>query len=198
MSRVMPSRTLAGAVALATVVGLSLGAPADAVVVTPSATLPNLSMGASGTVVKSLQRILAISQSGVYDNKTYAAVKRIQVWKKIAPANGVVSTVTWVAFVDPTLTKRMLTSPTARKTMVLATWRGSVHGYGISYREAKLSCTAVSPKGLYRGKWQMSATLWRAYGGLRFAKVANAANCVQQDTIAFRVWQSNGWKPWGG
>ena len=198
MSRVMPSRKLAGAVALATVVGLSLGAPADAVVVTPSATLPNLSMGASGTVVKSLQRTLAISQSGVYDRTTYAAVKRIQVWKKIAPANGVVSTVTWIAIADPTLTKRMLASPTARKTMVLATWRGSVHGYGISYREAKLNCTAVSPKGLYRGKWQMSATLWRAYGGLRFAKVANAASCLQQDTIAFRVWQSSGWKPWGG
>jgi len=198
MSRVMPSRTLAGAVALATVVGLSLGAPADAVVVAPSATLPNLSMGASGTVVKTLQRTLAISQSGVYDKKTYAAVKRIQVWKKISPANGIVSAATWRAVSDPTLTRRMLTSPTARRTMTFALWRSSVHGYGISYREAKLTCTAVSPAGLYRGKWQMSATLWRAYGGLRYARTANTASCVQQDAVAFAVWRSNGWKPWGG
>jgi hypothetical protein len=194
----MPSRTLAGAVAVATVVGLSLSAPAEAVVVTPRAVLPNLSMGASGTVVKSLQRTLAVTQSGVYDKKTYAAVKRIQVWKKISPANGVVSAATWTAVSDPTLTTRMLTSPTARRTMSFALWRSSVHGYGISYREAKLTCTAVSPGGLYRGKWQMSATLWRAYNGLHFAKTANAASCLQQDAVAFGVWRSNGWKPWGG
>jgi hypothetical protein len=194
----MPSRTLAGAVAVATVVGLGLSAPADAVVSTPRATLPNLTMGASGPVVKSLQRTLAISQSGVYDKKTFAAVKRIQVWKKISPANGIVSAKTWTAVTDPTLTRRMLTSPAARRTMVFAAWRGSVHGYGISYREAKLTCTAVSARGLYRGKWQMSATLWRAYGGLHFAKTANTASCLQQDAVAFKVWQSNGWKPWGG
>jgi hypothetical protein len=199
MSRVMPSRMLVGAtVAAAAVAGLSLSAPANAVMVLPRATQPTLAMGASGTVVKSLQRTLAITQTGVYDKKTYAAVKRIQVWKKISPANGVVGAATWTAVADPTLSKRMLTSPTARRTMTLAQWRTSVHGYGISYREAKLTCTAVSPAGLYRGKWQMSAVLWKAYGGLRFAKTANTATCLQQDTVAFKVWQSNGWKPWGG
>ena len=198
MSRVMPSRTLAGAVAVATAVGLSLGAPADAVVLTPRAALPNLSMGASGPMVSSLQRTLAVPQTGRFDKATYAAVKRIQVWKKISPANGKVSAATWSAVADPTLTKRMVTSPSARQSMLFGVWRTSVHGYGISYREAKLICTAVSPQGLYRGKWQMSATLWRAYGGLHFAKTANAASCLQQDAVAFTVWKSNGWKPWGG
>jgi hypothetical protein len=213
MSRVVRSCALVGLVAAA--VATSVVAPAGASTAPTTRTsataatrpvaastgargLPTLRLGSSGPYVVAVQRMLALPRTGRYDAGTMAAVKRVQAWKKIAPANGVVTIVTWAAISDPTLAAKMVASPSARRTVSLAAWQSSVHGYGISYRESKRSCTAVSPSGLYRGRWQMSSTLWRAYGGLAFAPVANKASCLQQDTVAFTVWKSNGWKPWGG
>lgn len=199
MSRALKVRALVLGVAAATTATLVVAAPADAISTAPRAgALPTLSMGATGAAVSSLQRTLAVRATGVYDSATYAAVKRVQVWKGIKPANGVVGSATWVAVKDPTLTYRMRTSPTARKTMTLKVFQTSVHGYGIAYRESKLTCTAVSPSGAYRGKWQMSKYLWHAYGGWKYAKFANRAKCWQQDAVALNVWRHNGWRPWGG
>ena len=197
---VMPLRALAGAAAAVTLVGVAAVAPAHASVSasTTGRGLPTLSRGMTGPYVANLQRTLSIRQTGVYDASTVAAVKRIQVWKKVAPANGIVNVVTWAAIADPTLTRRMVTSAAARRTMKLSVWQTSVHGYGIAYRESNLTCRAVSPAGLYRGKWQMSSSLWSHFGGRAFAPTADQASCQQQDTVAFRVWQAAGWGPWNG
>ena len=39
------------------------------------------------------------------------------------------------------------------------------------------------PGGSYRGKWQMSATLWKGYGGLSYAPTADQASCAEQDKV---------------
>ena len=196
-SRVTTSRALMGSGVITAALGLTLVMPAGATIVRATA-LPTLAPGSTGASVSTLQHTIGIRRTGVYDSATASMVKRIQAWKKIAPANGIVGPATWPALADPTMTTRMASSPFARKTLTLAAFQGSVHGFGVAYRESKRSCTAVSPSGAYRGRWQMSATLWRAYGGLSFAKTADRATCLQQDKVALNVWRSNWWKPWGG
>jgi hypothetical protein len=196
-TRVFSSRALLGVGVITAALGLSLAMPAGATVAR-SLALPTLRPGSSGASVSALQHTLAIRRSGVYDAATVAAVKRVQKWKKISPANGVVAVGTWPAMADPTMSARMATSSVARKTLTLAAFQASVHGFGVTYRESKRICTAVSGSGLYRGKWQMSSALWRSFGGLSFAKTADRASCAQQDSVALRVWRSSWWKPWGG
>jgi hypothetical protein len=222
----MPVRSLASVAALSTVLMTALLVPVAAVAATapvsgPDATapasrpapvvaptptasatattaLPMLKSGSTGTYVTRVQRILAIRQSGTYDAATVAAVKRLQTWKKIAPVSGVVDAVTWAALADPTLTAAAKSSKGARATLPFLTWAASVHGRGIAYRESHLSCTVVSANGSWRGKWQMTASLWKSYGGLTYAATPEKASCLAQDKVAYRVWIASWWGPWGG
>lgn len=63
-------------------------------------------------------------------------------------------------------------------------------------RESHGICTAVNPSGKYRGRWQMDANFWSAYGGLAYASTPDRATCHQQDLVAYRGWQARGWQPW--
>ena len=205
MASVMPVRTLLGVVALTAALGLSVvvpmgasAAPAAGSAVRAATALPTLKAGATGAYVTRIQRILAIKQTGVYDKATVAAVKRLQTWKRISPVNGVVSGATWPALNDPTLSSTSRPSKTARAAMPFLTWQSSVHGHGISYRESHNSCTVLSPTGAWRGKWQMSTSLWRANGGLAYAATPDKASCLAQDKVAYRIWIRSWWSPWGG
>ena len=205
MASVMPVRTLLGVVALTAALGLSVvvptgasAAPVAGSAVRAATALPTLKAGATGAYVTRIQRILAIKQTGVYDKATVAAVKRLQTWKRISPVNGVVSGATWPALNDPTLSSTSRTSKTARAAMPFLTWQSSVHGHGISYRESHNSCTVLSPTGAWRGKWQMSTSLWRANGGLASAATPDKASCLAQDKVAYRIWIRSWWSPWGG
>jgi hypothetical protein len=168
----------------------------ETVAVTTSS-LPTLKAGSTGTYVTRVQRVLAIRQTGVYDTATVAAVKRLQTWKKLL-VTGVVNSVTWSALADPTLSYANKTSRSTRATMPFLTWAASVHGRGIAYRESHLSCTVVSSSGSWRGKWQMTTSLWKSYGGLTYAATPEKATCLAQDKVAYRVWIASWWGPWGG
>jgi hypothetical protein len=201
----MPVRALLGVAALIAALGLSVlvpvaahAAPAGGSAVRTATALPALKAGSTGAYVIRIQRILAVRQTGVYDAGTVAAVKRLQAWKKILPVNGVVSGVTWFALNDVTLGATYRTSRPARSRLPFLTWQGSVHGHGISYRESHNSCTVRSASGSWRGKWQMSLALWRANGGLAYAASPEKASCLAQDKVAYKVWITSWWAPWGG
>lgn len=102
------------------------------------------------------------------------------------------------ALVDRTVTRKARLHQQFRAGITLTEWRRSPHGRAISWRESHNVCSAVSPTGAYRGKWQMSRSLWRAYGGRRFARVANRATCREQDRVARRIWVDAWWSPWDG
>jgi hypothetical protein len=125
-------------------------------------------------------------------------VKRLQTWKRIAPVTGVVNAATWAVLDDPTLTAPAKASKAARAALPFVTWAASVHGRGIAYRESHLSCTVVSANGSWRGKWQMTKSLWKSYGGLTYAATPEKASCLAQDKVAYRVWIVSWWGPWGG
>jgi hypothetical protein len=226
MASVLPVRSLVSVAALSAVLATALLAPAAAVaatapaagpdasapaprpaaVVAPAPTagaaatssLPTLRAGSTGTFVTRVQRILAIRQTGAYDTATVAAVKRLQTWKRIAPVTGVVNAATWAVLADPTLTAAATGSKAARAALPFVTWAASVHGRGIAYRESHLSCTVVSASGSWRGKWQMTTSLWKSYGGLTYAATPEKASCLAQDKVAYRVWIASWWGPWGG
>jgi hypothetical protein len=102
------------------------------------------------------------------------------------------------AFSDVTVTRRAKLHQPYRQTITLRVWRRSPHGHSISWRESHNTCSAVNPNGRYRGKWQMSSSLWNAYGGRAFARTADRATCHQQDIVARRIWVDQWWWPWGG
>jgi len=102
------------------------------------------------------------------------------------------------AFTDITITKRARLSEPYRSSVTLREFRHSPHGRWIAWRESHRVCAAVSPSGTYRGKWQMTRSLWRSYGGHQFALFANHATCWEQDIVARRVWVAQWWWPWGG
>jgi len=99
---------------------------------------------------------------------------------------------------DPTVTRKARISQHHRSTIDLKTWKSSAHGRDISRRESSDVCDAVSSGGDYRGKWQMSRSMWRSYGGRKFARVPDRATCNEQDRVARHVWVDQWWWPWGG
>lgn len=77
-----------------------------------------------------------------------------------------------------------------------STWRGS-HAYlAVLHCESKGDYGAVSRTGKYRGGWQMDASFWRTYGGLKYASRPELATPLEQDMVAYRGYLSRGWQPW--
>ncbi len=184
--------------------------------------LPVLRSGSRGTYVKRVQVMLGIPVTGVFGRRTVIAVKRFQVTHRITPASGIVASKTWVALGrywaaksraiaahppaaaaprpsgDATMSSAARASRSARVAVTLAVWKTSAHGRMIVRRESGGKCTAVSAGGLYRGKWQMSSYIWTHYSGGKYGATADKATCAQQDVVAYRVWVSSWWRPWGG
>lgn len=77
-----------------------------------------------------------------------------------------------------------------------AQWARSPKAVAVANCESGGNPRAVSASGKYRGKWQMSAGFWEAYGGLAFAPTADAATEAEQDVVAYRGWLARGWSPW--
>ncbi len=200
---------------------------APVAVTRPKSAYPRLTWWSTGSYVTTVQRILGLPQTGVFGRRTHPAVVRFQIAHHIAPADGVVGDATWsvlrrvkpagpvdtatptpvaaatpapvvTATTDPTMTATMRSSRAARAALGLAVWQSSVHGKTIAQRESGGRCTAVSPGGAYRGKWQVSATFWKGNGGTAFAASADLATCAQQDLVAYRGWVTSWWMPWGG
>ncbi len=100
--------------------------------------------------------------------------------------------------IDRTVTNKARTSKTYREKIPLTEWVVADHAKYVAMRESGGSCKAVSPGGTYRGKWQMGAPFWSAYGGKAYASRPDLATCSQQDKVAYRGWIASWWHPWGG
>ena len=99
---------------------------------------------------------------------------------------------------DPTVTRRARLSEKHRTSIDIKTWRAAPHGKDISWRESHDVCSAVSANGDHLGKWQMTLSLWRGFGGRHFARSPERASCHEQDRVARRIWIDQWWWPWGG
>ena len=55
---------------------------------------------------------------------------------------------------------------------------------------------AVSPNGLYRGLYQISASTWAAYGGTSYAARPDLASPSQQLAVAQKIQLGQGWNAW--
>lgn len=97
---------------------------------------------------------------------------------------------------DPTVTRAARTSRSSRGKVSVRAWANSPTAKRIVRRESRGNCRAVSSGGTYRGKWQMSPTFWRHYGGRKYAATPDRASCAQQDIVAHRGWVASWWRPW--
>ncbi|MFZ0324715.1 MAG: transglycosylase family protein [Actinomycetes bacterium] len=121
--------------------------------------------------------------------RVVTALLVVVVFVGVVPAN---------AALDLTVTRKAKISQNYRTTVDLRMWRASPHGQDISWRESHDVCSVVNSSGSNRGKWQMTLSLWRSYGGREFARYPERATCKQQDRVARRVWIDQWWWPWGG
>jgi hypothetical protein len=99
---------------------------------------------------------------------------------------------------DPTMTVKARKSRAFRATIPRSEWVVSKHAKYVAKRESHNNCRAVSPSGAYRGKWQMGAPFWSAFGGKKYASKPDRATCAEQDAVAYRGWVASWWHPWGG
>ncbi len=107
---------------------------------------------------------------------------------KVAVASGI----------DPTVTTKAKSSKRHRLTIPRGVWVSAPKAKAVAKRESGNNCKAVSPGGSYRGKWQMGAWFWSAYGGKKFAARPDRATCTEQDKVAYKGWVASWWHPWGG
>ncbi len=99
---------------------------------------------------------------------------------------------------DPTMTAKAKKSRAFRESIPRSMWVASKHAKYVVKRESGNNCRAVSPSGAYRGKWQMGASFWSAFGGKKYASKPDRATCGEQDLVAYRGWVASWWHPWGG
>ena len=226
-SRVPAWRSMAGVAVLVGAVGLTL-VPAPAALATaetarstgavttalaPAIARPVIARGSTGRHVRYVQRVLGVSVTGYFGQKTQRAVRKFQRSVNLVPT-GRVGPRTWTAILrmpkpaaspapltttsDPTMTATMKRSQAARSALAFDVWITSAHGRAIVRRESGGRCTAVSPSGAYRGKWQMGSWFWKNYNGTAYAATPDKATCHEQDTIAYKGWVDSWWAPWGG
>lgn len=84
----------------------------------------------------------------------------------------------------------------AREIIPFEVWRTSAFARYISMKESHRNCKAVGRSGKYRGRWQMSPSFWKTYGGKQFAAKPDQASCRDQDLVAYNGWIVRGWAPW--
>lgn len=85
---------------------------------------------------------------------------------------------------------------TSRRSVSFEEWLSSPTARKVLRRESGGRCDAVNPSGKYRGRWQMDATFWRVYGGLKYAPRPDLATCHEQNLVAYKGWLYRGWSPW--
>jgi hypothetical protein len=97
---------------------------------------------------------------------------------------------------DITLTKDAKLYRGARELVPFDVWRTSAFARIISMKESHRNCKAIGRSGKYRGRWQMSPSFWKTYGGKQFASTPDKASCRDQDLVAYNGWIVRGWAPW--
>ena len=83
-----------------------------------------------------------------------------------------------------------------RKKITFEIWVKSPTAIYLKRVESNNNCKSTGSKGKYQGTWQMDASFWKTYGGLKYAKKASKASCYEQDLVAYKGWLARGWSPW--
>lgn len=167
---------------------------------------PEFGYGDTSAWIRSAQVALAVTPAtGYFGPVTRSAVLRFQAAAGL-PLTGRLDAATWSALgdrvtapaTDVTTTELARTSQQHRASLGVTAFATSPTALSVVQRESGGDCGISSPGGTYRGKWQMDANFWRAYGGLEFAARADLATCDQQDLVAYRGWVDRWWQPWSG
>lgn len=165
---------------------------------------PDLGYGDTSDWVRAAQVALGVQPAtGYFGTVTRAAVARFQQDHGL-PVTGRLDAATWAALgdrvttppVDVTTTEQARTSRAHRAALGVTAFAASATARRVVERESGGRCDIVSSGGTYRGKWQMNADFWRAYGGSEFAATPDLATCDEQDVVAYRGWVDRWWQPW--
>jgi Transglycosylase-like domain/Putative peptidoglycan binding domain len=161
------------------------GAQADTVKASASAEVV-VKRGDRGSAVRQIQSKLGIPADGVFGPQTERAVKRFQRSEGLL-VDGIVGPQTHAALgLEP------LSSGTAKRR---SSGGSRIPGIlrAIADCESGGDPRAVSPGGLYRGKYQFSQGTWEALGGT--GDPAKAPEW-KQDRLALKLYRERGSTPW--
>jgi peptidoglycan hydrolase-like protein with peptidoglycan-binding domain len=156
----------------------------SALVVAPaSAKAVALKSGSRGPLVVQVQQKLGIPADGVFGPQTGRAVRRFQARKQLT-VDGVVGPQTARALGVALVEGR--TAAGGRVSIPPALER-------IAHCESSGNPRAVSPDGIYRGKYQFDRPTWNALGG--HGDPARAPE-LEQDRRALALYRARGAAPW--
>jgi hypothetical protein len=163
--------------------------------VATAATEVTLREGDRGRAVRRLQRRLGVAADGVFGSQTDRAVRRFQRRSGLT-ADGIVGPMT-----RSKLGLARFSSADVRHPPKDARPGGGGSGVKlprvlreIAECESGGNPRAVSPNGLYRGKFQFSRPTWKSVGGR--GDDPAAASEPHQDRMALRLYRQQGVAPW--
>jgi len=140
--------------------------------------------GDRGAAVRAIQRQLRIPADGVFGPVTERALKRFQSRRDLVP-DGIVGPLTRAALgLRPFSARSVRRTSSVRLPLVLRR---------IAECESGGNPRAVSPGGIYSGKYQFSRDTWRNLGGT--GDPADAPEWLQ-DRLALKLYRQAGTAPW--
>ena len=139
--------------------------------------------GDRGPAVRRIQAELGITVDGIFGEQTERAVKRFQRSHELVP-DGIVGPLTRGALGLRPFSSRSLRRTSTRLPAILRQ---------IAECESGGNPRAISPGGLYRGKYQFSRETWRGLGG---SGDPAAAPEWLQDRLALKLYRLRGTAPW--
>ena len=153
--------------------------------------------GDRGPAVKAVQRRLRLIADGVFGPVTHRSVKRFQRRKRLV-ADGIVGPLTRRALRLRPFRASSVIRPARRRSTPRGS-RGGLPGLPralvrIAKCESGGNPRAVSPNGMYRGKYQFLRSTWKAWGG-RTRDPINASE-AHQDRVALKLYRAQGTRPW--
>jgi peptidoglycan hydrolase-like protein with peptidoglycan-binding domain len=153
--------------------------------------------GDRGKAVKSVQRRLGLHADGVFGPLTHRAVKRFQKRRRLE-ADGIVGPLTRRAMRLQPFRASSVIRPRRRRSAPRDSGGGLPGLPRVLKRIAECESggnpRAVSPNGMYRGKYQFMRSTWKANGGR--TKDPIDASEAQQDRVALRLYRARGTAPW--
>jgi soluble lytic murein transglycosylase-like protein len=175
---------LAALLALTALVAAVPAASADTVRASASAEVV-VKRGDRGSAVRQIQARLGIPADGVFGPQTERAVRRFQRAKGLV-VDGIVGP----------QTRRALGLSSFRSSSVKRSRGGTGFPrilHAIAQCESGGNPRALSPSGLYRGKYQFSRETWRRLGAR--GDPADAPEWLQ-DRMALKLYRQSGTAPW--
>jgi peptidoglycan hydrolase-like protein with peptidoglycan-binding domain len=149
--------------------------------------------GDRGRAVRRLQRRLGIPADGVFGPQTDRAVKRYQRRNGLV-ADGIVGPITRGELGLARFSSADVRHPRPGSTGGRSRVKLPRVLVEIAECESGGDPRAVSPNGMYRGKYQFSRSTWKAMGG-RGSDPAKASE-AHQDRMALKLYRAQGVAPW--